>query len=981
MYTLALAAVALVAVAATSTGGAAQNNEMLDVHVIAHTHDDVGWLKTVDQYYYGANNSIQNAGVQYILDSVMTSLEENPERKFIYVEMAFFARWWREQGEAMRARAEKFVKNGQLEFINGGWCMNDEAGTHYEAVINQMTLGHRFLTETFNVRPTVGWHIDPFGHASSQAAMFAHMGFDGFFFARIDQQDYGTRNLSQALEVVWRSQRSAPVPTSDIFTHMLYDTSYGPPVHFAYEWGDPPTMDDKRLHDYNVEQRADLFAQQMRKRQRDYRTNNLLVTFGSDFWFQNANANFKNMDKLMHYINTNENRYHMKVKYSTPSIYLKAVNKQSKAYPLKSDDFFPYSDHPHAYWTGYFTSRPALKYYVRSRTALLAAAEKALVVAGNSSKTTTERAQEALAVAQHHDAVSGTAKQHVTNDYAERLSAATDDLEALLSESIAKLANTKGAAMPQYRLCRYLNESRCDQISAAASSKQVLPVVLYNSLGAERREVVKLAPLTTNLVVARAADKRALPMQIVGDVGFVEVDVPAMGFNTIFLDFSGDFSDEELKLTTITKHEAVRAKAATTLESAAMAVTFGENGQIARITNKVENITVTVSDQRFIAYNSSTGNSQLSKQPSGAYIFRPNGTLPLFPNVSLTVVSSGDVVVEAKQVWSDWVSYTVRLYKKSNFIETEARVGPIPFKDGTGKEIVARINTNIASNKIMYTDSQGLEMQRRERDHRDTWQWVKDEPIAGNYYPKNSAAYIGDGNRRLALVTDRSSGVASLADGSIEYMLHRRLQHDDYRGVGEPLNETEAIYATDNLVLASPAAAAKAQRTRALAINHPVQLLFGPRVTTVPQYTDTYTVQHTGLGSPLPTNVHLLTLTNKVVVPAGRHWPRGARGAERESRHVLLRLQHMYAKDEHPTLSAPATVDVASLLANVKVVKLTERSLSDNQDVGAVKRLKWRVEGDEAAAASTAATAPRDDTKVTLAPMQIRTFVAEIVDA
>ena len=98
----------------------------LQVHLVPHTHDDVGWLKTVDQYFYGANRTIQGGAVQYILDTSIDQLEADPSRTFIYVEMAFFSCWWNEQDAAMKERVKKLVKNKQLEFINGGWCMNDE---------------------------------------------------------------------------------------------------------------------------------------------------------------------------------------------------------------------------------------------------------------------------------------------------------------------------------------------------------------------------------------------------------------------------------------------------------------------------------------------------------------------------------------------------------------------------------------------------------------------------------------------------------------------------------------------------------------------------------------------------------------------------------------------------------------------------------------------------------------------------------------
>ena len=34
------------------------NDEELIVHLVPHSHDDVGWLKTVDEYYTGTNNKV-----------------------------------------------------------------------------------------------------------------------------------------------------------------------------------------------------------------------------------------------------------------------------------------------------------------------------------------------------------------------------------------------------------------------------------------------------------------------------------------------------------------------------------------------------------------------------------------------------------------------------------------------------------------------------------------------------------------------------------------------------------------------------------------------------------------------------------------------------------------------------------------------------------------------------------------------------------
>lgn len=72
---------------------------------------------------------------------------------------------------------------------NGGWSMHDEACPTYEDMINNHMIGHDFLLKEFGVKPRIGWQIDPFGHSNTNARFFAEMGFDAWFFGRMDWAD------------------------------------------------------------------------------------------------------------------------------------------------------------------------------------------------------------------------------------------------------------------------------------------------------------------------------------------------------------------------------------------------------------------------------------------------------------------------------------------------------------------------------------------------------------------------------------------------------------------------------------------------------------------------------------------------------------------------------------------------------------------------------------------------------------------------
>ena len=55
--------------------------------------------------------------------------------------MSYLSLWWKSATDERKRKAQQIISNGQLEIVTGGWVMNDEANTHYFAMIDQLIEG------------------------------------------------------------------------------------------------------------------------------------------------------------------------------------------------------------------------------------------------------------------------------------------------------------------------------------------------------------------------------------------------------------------------------------------------------------------------------------------------------------------------------------------------------------------------------------------------------------------------------------------------------------------------------------------------------------------------------------------------------------------------------------------------------------------------------------------------------------------------
>ncbi|KAJ7563275.1 hypothetical protein O6H91_03G104000 [Diphasiastrum complanatum] len=800
----------------------------------------------------------------------------------------------------------------------------------------------------------------------------------------------------------------------------VLNNRYSPPDGFEFDIqsAEPPIQDNPLLYDINVQEHVDSFVKFAVEQGKDFRTNHIMWTMGDDFTYENANTWFKQIDKLIHHVNKDGR---VNAFYSTPSIYVDANHAENVTWPLKLDDFFPYADCPHCYWTGYFTSRPTLKRYVRQLSAYLQVARQLEFLIGKSKVgPTTDSLEEAMAVLQHHDGISGTEMQHVADDYAKRLALGAAEAEELVGSVLPILLSSKLEACYEKEInagsgdtsrsppemsdspvnkdtllkvqqCALLNISYCPPTEADIVSGKSLVVVAYNSLGWAREELIRI-PVTNSMLEVKDSKGNVIPSQLVPlsegsekvrniyinggsqnkDLIFYLVfyaSVPPFGYNSYFVTTSMANNPNQARKSSVEKLDS----GAVVLKSHDLTLTFSRNGQLMHFENHRTKTNASI-EQSYCWYNASDGNTNKSRlQASGAYIFRPNSST-CFPiqdpdNYAPLKVIRGTLVDEIHQEISPWVFQVVRLVKTSEHVEVEFVVGPIPIEDELGKELVTKLRTNISSVGEFYTDSNGRDFVKRVRNYRSDWNYNVTEPVAGNYYPVNLGLYLKDNEKEVSLLVDRAVGGSSLTDGELEVMLHRRLLHDDFRGVDEALNESICIgngVPCQGLVVQGQffinihpvGNAARWRRTQGQKIYSPLQLAFA--VIPETNHSTITTPEFSSLiaGYELPPNIVIITLQ------------------ELDEKNLLLRLAHIYEANEDAELSQVATINLENLFAHRKIDKLLELSLSANQLRSKMKTLKWKHESGAQMVGSPIRGARIKDGQfsIEIAPMEIRTL-------
>ncbi|ELT99331.1 hypothetical protein CAPTEDRAFT_72090, partial [Capitella teleta] len=796
----------------------------LKVIVVPHSHSDPGWQKTIDRYFEDQT--------RHTLNNMVEKLVKFPKMTFIWAESVFLSLWWRDLDPGTQSTVRMLIQRGQLEIVVGSWVVPDEANPHYFALVDQMIEGHEWLRSAgLAVKPRNVWSLDPFGYSSTLPFLYQQAGYDNMVILRVHEKVKAELQNRKSFEFNWR-QHWDHHNRASIFTQMmpyrLYNIKHscGPDTSICLEFdfrkiaGESSESRASKITDENVDAKSRLLLSQYIAKNSLYKHNVVLIPIGDDFRFDRNiewDQQYDNYQKLFDHINS-QPEWNVHARFGTIQTYFNEVkasmqhmnSSTDQFFPSLSGDFFPYTDELQEYWTGYFTTRPYDKMLSRELEVNLRSAEILTSLARGIAKKAggrsglldaSERLTEArrdLALFQHHDGITGTEKSWVVTDYEQRLIHGLKTVAEISKEAVtyllAKSEDTKRDTirMSANKSWRLLSDEQAEPISVSKSDG--VSVILFNSLGRQKEELVQLS-INTDSVIVTDDQGRPVTSQI-NPVWTSDSQISSRQFELVFLARLNPVSLHTFQIKAVKQglgshlsfihtlnhppksnkhHTRFQVRPATekelSLENDALRATFSAStGFLQSVTTKhIGKTTRTAVDFRM--YKS---------RNSGAYLFGPAGPAgdSEMDHSPLVRTIHGPLVSEI-HVLQTLVNHTVRIYNTTGHLGSGLEITNIvDMRTQDQRELIMHFDTSIENTDgTFYTDQNGLQsIQRRH---------FKGVPTEANYYPFTAYGYLQDSSTRLTLAAAQPLGISSQDIGRLEVMLDRRLRYDDRRGLGE----------------------------------------------------------------------------------------------------------------------------------------------------------------------------------------------------
>ena len=802
----------------------------INIHVIPHTHMDPGWLKTPEEYY-------SEEAIEEIFNTVLNELTEDKNKTFVMNELYYFKIWYSSRNEEEKMKFKKLLQEKRIEFVSGSYVINDEATPLYYNIIDQIRIGHQFLLEEFGITPKTGWYVDSFGHSAGNAHVLAQMNFEYLVLGRIHLDFLDLMKNEKKTEFYWDPFGNNN-SNKKILTHILA-LHYG----FALYLQDLGLPNEEFKN--NLNNIIDNLIYNFKEIMKGIRHNNIMYLYGDDFKHKDNNL-FLNIDSLINLFIKNStiiSKEELKSKfgtsekinifYSTPEKYFESVKKELKENNKNLDtytniDFFPLRSD--CFWTGFFTSRPYLKGYIRKGSNIFYSLSKyhsfnKLINEYMDYKTidNLNNLREVVGLSQHHDAITGTCMQYVSTDYINRLKTGIENGEKDFIQNIQKKYKFK-----INKICynNYIvDENNCSKEFLIPNNKneKEINIGIYNPIFSSSFSG------DNNLLINIEMENSEYEYEIEG----IKSDFFCINENSIdntdiykynnkcFLNFFYQFKKgEELALIKLIK-SPTKLK-----NSKYFKFNKDKEEKIELIKNDINIQSLTFSPKNFefnleylneekkvnkidFTYYDGMYYVNAGTCTDGAYIFSPYNKYPdeieIDYNNSFYYKGNLGITFVTRNIMTSFTLFTI--FYDPFFIKVEHLFDSLDtsyflkrFSFGYSFVLKTNINNLDKDQKpIFYTDANGLEMMKRTIDKFE----FKETAIpwaGGNFYPVTSFISIQDENNnenknknKITIFNDRPQSGTGYQPGSIILILQRMSYGSDNKGLSESMYETESM--------------------------------------------------------------------------------------------------------------------------------------------------------------------------------------------